>query len=176
MKIFKHKAFTIVWTILRVWLGYKWLTAGVQKLTDPAWVGSEAGTAIQGFFQGTIARSTGQYATVPGWYAGFIERVAMPLSKVFTYLIPVGETFVGISLILGALTILGLLCGALMNFNYLLAGSGGVNTIMYTVAIILLAAGAAAYYIGLDKVLIFPILRRYFKFIPEKPEKTGLNR
>jgi thiosulfate dehydrogenase [quinone] large subunit len=63
-----------------------------------------------------------------------------------------------------------------MNFNYLLAGSGGVNTIMYTVAIILLAAGSAAYYIGLDKVLIFPILRRYFKFIPEKPEKTGLNR
>ena len=49
MKIFKHKAFTIVWTILRVWLGYKWLTAGVQKLTNPAWVGSEAGTAIQGF-------------------------------------------------------------------------------------------------------------------------------
>ncbi|HZJ57422.1 MAG TPA: DoxX family membrane protein [Clostridia bacterium] len=168
MKIFKHKGFTVVWTILRVWLGYNWLMSGIEKLRDPAWVGSEAGTAISGFFQGSIANSAGQYATVPSWYAGFIERFAMPFSKIFTYLIPIGETLVGISLILGALTLLGLLGSALMNFNYLLAGAGGINTMMYTVAILLLVAGSAAYYIGLDKVLVFPILRRFFKFMPEE--------
>lgn len=166
MNIFKHRGFSFLWTLLRVWLGYKWLTSGIEKLKSPAWVGSEAGVAIEGFFQGSIAKSVGEYATVPGWYAVFIEKFALPYSKIFTYLIPIGETLVGISLILGALTVIGLVAGGLMNFNFLLAGAGGVNTMMYTVTILLLVVGSAAYYIGLDRIFIFPILRKYLKFIP----------
>lgn len=167
MNIFKHKGFNIIWTLLRVWLGYNWLISGIGKFKNPAWVGDKAGVAIEGFFKGAIANSTGQYPTVPAWYAGFVEKFAMPYSKLFTYLVPIGETLVGISLILGALTIVGLIGGAFMNFNYLLAGAGGVNTIMYTVAILLLVVGSSAYYIGLDRVLVFPILRKYFEFIPD---------
>ena len=41
-----------------------------------------------------------------------------------------------------------------MNLNYLLAGTTSTNPILYTVAIILMVAGANAYKIGVDSLLI----------------------
>lgn len=162
MKIFRHKYFNVVWTILRVWLGYQWLTAGLEKIQDPAWVGSKSGTAITGFLKGALAKAGGAHPAVQDWYAGFIKSVALPNVKIFTYLVPYGELLVGISLILGALTIVGLVAGAFMNLNYLLAGTTSTNPNLYTVAVILLFAGAGAYTIGLDRFII-PSLRKQLK-------------
>ncbi|MFN8464082.1 MAG: hypothetical protein U0X20_00965 [Caldilineaceae bacterium] len=33
-----------VWLVLRVWLGYQWLHAGLEKATNPAW--TQAGVAL----------------------------------------------------------------------------------------------------------------------------------
>jgi len=154
MKIFKNKYFVPVWTVLRVWLGFQWIVPAMEKLQDPTWVGSQAGTAITGFLKGGLAKSTGDHPSVQWWYAKFIENVALPNAKIFTYIVPCGELLVGISLILGAFTIAGLLGGALMNLNYLLAGTTSTNPILYTVAIILIVAGASAYKIGLDNLII----------------------
>jgi thiosulfate dehydrogenase [quinone] large subunit len=154
MKIFKNKYFIPVWTILRVWLGFQWLIPAMEKLKDPAWVGSQAGTAITGFLKGGLAQAAGEHPSVQWWYAKFIENVALPNAKIFTYIIPCGEFLVGISLILGAFTIAGLIGGALMNLNYMLSGTTSTNPILYTTAIILIAAGANAYTIGIDKILI----------------------
>lgn len=160
MNIFRDRRFSIIWTLLRIWVGYEFLTSGIEKLSSPTWVGNKAGVAITGFFKGAIAKSTGAYPEVLGWYASFIRQFAMPSAGIFTYLIPIGETLVGVSLILGLLTVVGLVGAALMNLNYLLAGAGGINTVMYTVEFLLLIAGTNAYYIGIDRFLIIPFLDR----------------
>ncbi|EKQ55796.1 MULTISPECIES: DoxX family membrane protein [unclassified Clostridium] len=154
MKIFNNKYLVPVWTVLRVWLGYQWIVPAMEKLKDPKWVGSEAGTAITGFLKGGLAQATGEHPSVQWWYARFIENVALPNAKIFTYLVPYGELLVGISLILGAFTIAGLLGGALMNLNYMLAGTTSTNPILYTAAIILMVAGANAYKMGIDQLII----------------------
>lgn len=163
MKIFKSKYLIPIWTVLRVWLGYQWISAGMEKVVSQAWVGSEAGTAVSGFLQGALAKSTGDHPAVQWWYARFVESFALPNAKIFSYLVAYGEVLVGISLIFGALTIVGLIAGAFMNLNYLLAGTTSTNPILYTVAIILMAAGANAYQIGIDKLLISYWKKKYGK-------------
>jgi thiosulfate dehydrogenase [quinone] large subunit len=163
MKIFNNKYLVPVWTILRVWLGYQWIEPAIEKLKDPAWVGSQAGTAITGFLKGAVAKSTGDHPSVQWWYARFVENVALPNAKVFSYLVPCGELLVGISLILGAFTIAGLIGGAFMNLNYLLAGTTSTNPILYTVAIILMVAGANTYKIGLDQLIILNWKKKHGK-------------
>lgn len=161
MKIFRDKRFAILWTILRIWLGYEWISAGIEKISNPAWVGSKAGVAITGFLKGALAKATGDHPSVQSWYASFIQSVALPNAKVFSYLVAYGEVLVGISLILGALTIVGLLAGAFMNLNYMLAGTTSTNPNLYTAAILLMAAGANAYLFGLDR-FILPKLSKLF--------------
>jgi len=163
MKIIRNKYFTVIWTILRVWLGYQWLTAGIEKVTNPAWVGSNSGTAITGFLKGAVAKAGGEHPSVQGWYASFINNIALPNAKIFSYLVPFGEILVGISLILGALTIVGLVAGAFMNLNYMLAGTTSTNPNLYTVAIILMAVGASAYVIGLDRFIMPSLRKKYGK-------------
>ena len=34
------------WLVVRVWLGYKWIDAGLHKVESPAW--TETGDAIKG--------------------------------------------------------------------------------------------------------------------------------
>jgi len=163
MKIFNNKYFVPIWTFLRVWLGYQWIVPAIEKLKDPTWVGSQSGVAITGFLKGALAKSTGEHPAVQWWYARFVENVALPNAKIFTYLVPYGELLVGISLILGAFTIAGLLGGAFMNLNYLLAGTTSTNPVLYTVAIILMVAGVNAYKIGLDNLIISYWKRKYGK-------------
>ncbi|MFW2488063.1 DoxX family protein [Clostridium chromiireducens] len=154
MKILNNKYLIPVWTVLRIWLGYQWISAGLEKVGNPAWVGSKAGTAVSGFLQGALAKSTGDHPAVQWWYARFVESFALPNAKIFSYLVAYGEVLVGISLIFGVLTIVGLIAGAFMNLNYLLAGTTSTNPILYTVAIILMVAGASAYKIGFDSLLV----------------------
>ncbi|KZL91460.1 TQO small subunit DoxD [Clostridium magnum] len=161
MKIFRDKRFAALWIVLRIWLGYQWLSAGMEKISSPVWVGDKAGVAVTGFLKGALAKATGDHPLVQGWYANFVESVALPNATVFSYLVAYGEVLVGISLILGALTIVGLLGGAFMNLNYMFAGTTSTNPNLYTVAILLMAAGANAYLFGLDR-FILPKLSKLF--------------
>ncbi|WP_243291946.1 DoxX family protein [Bacillus sp. FJAT-47783] len=140
----------IIWTILRIWLGVQWLESGIHKITG--------GFDATGFLQGAVAKSTGDHPAVQGWYAAFLENVAIPNVGAFNILIPYGELFVGIGLILGFMTIPALLAGAFMNLNFMLAGTTSTNPVLYTVAILLMFAGTAAYFYGVDR-MVLPILR-----------------
>ena len=113
MRVFRNKYLVSVWTILHVWLGYQWIVPAIEKFEDPTWVGSQAGVAITGFLKGSLTKATGNHPSVQWWYAGFVENVALPNAGVLTYIVPAGELLVGISLILGAFTIAGLLGGHL---------------------------------------------------------------
>jgi len=161
MKLSKHNVFSLLWTALRIWLGYQWISAGFEKITGGGWIGATSGVGITGFLKGAIAKAGGAHPAVQSWYADFIKNVALPNATTFSYLVAFGEILVGISLILGALTVVGLIAGAFMNLNYLLAGTTSTNPNLYTIAIILLFVGANAYTIGLDHFLI-PILKDKF--------------
>jgi len=144
----------ILWTILRVYFGYEWLTSGYGKVfgaNSAVWVGSKAGTAITGFLNGALTKTGGAHPDVQPWYAWFVTHIALPNAKIFSYMVSWGELLVGIALIFGFLTTIVLFASLLMNFNYLLAGSVSVNPIFIIEAAILLWAGWAAYYWGLDR-------------------------
>ncbi len=151
----------LVFSLLRIWLGYTWLTAAMEKLGNPVWTGAKAGAATTGFFQTAIANSGGPHPAVQGWYASFLQSVALPNARFFSYLIPVAEFLVGIALLFGVVTTFSALVGAFLNLNFMLSGSASTNPIMYTIAIIVALGGARAGYLGLD-YFVLPWLRRRF--------------
>lgn len=58
-----------IWLILRLYLGYSWLTAGWGKVGAEGWTGPNAGAAIEGYMRGALARA--EEGDVAGWYAWF---------------------------------------------------------------------------------------------------------
>lgn len=144
----------VVWTIFRIWLGIQWIEGGWEKITG-------GGFDASGFMQGAIGKATGDHPAVQTWYAAFLENVALPNAGLFSFLVQWGELLVGVGLILGCATIPALLAGAFMNLNFLLAGTTSTNPILYTVAVILLFAGTASYYYGVDRFLV-PYIKEKF--------------
>ncbi|MBP1932987.1 DoxX family membrane protein [Ammoniphilus resinae] len=140
------------WTIIRVWLGYEWVTAGFGKITG--------GFDATGFLTGAIEKATGDHPAVAGWYAAFLKGFAMPNVELFNVLVPYGELLVGLGLLFGTLTTIALYAGAFMNLNFLLAGTVSTNPVLYTMAILLLVAGPAAYAWGVDRYMA-PRLKHY---------------
>ena len=110
-----------LWLLLRLYIGYEWLMAGWGKLTDEngVWIGAKAGTAINGFFIAALKKASGEHPAVSGWYAWFIENIALQHTVIFSYLIVFGEIAVGLGLIVGLFTALAAFFGAFMNFNFL---------------------------------------------------------
>lgn len=153
----------VVWTVVRVWVGWQWLTSGWEKIAGPGsavWVGNKAGAAVGGFLKGALAKTTGAHPDVQNWYAWFVQHVAMPNAKVFSYLVAYGEVLVGLGLILGLLTLPALIAGALLNLNYLLAGTVSINPVLLTLEAIMLIVGPSVWYYGVDH-FFYPWWRRW---------------
>lgn len=151
--LFKSKYSAWVWLILRVYIGWIWLQAGLEKIKNPVWVGEKAGVAIHGFLTNALAKASGTHPDVASWYAVFIKDFALPNSTAFSYMVSYGELVVGVALILGAFTGIAALFGGLMNLNYLLAGTISINPLMLVVEILLMLAWRTAGWIGLDRYI-----------------------
>lgn len=138
-----------IWLILRLYLGYAWLMAGIGKVTSDAWTGEQAGLAVTQYLEGAVAKaSEGDVST---WYAWFLENVAIPNATLFSYLVAWGEVLVGIGLIVGFLTGICAFFGALMNISFLLAGTVSSNPMMFIIAVLLIMAWKVAGWYGLDR-------------------------
>ncbi|HZQ36003.1 MAG TPA: DoxX family protein, partial [Dehalococcoidia bacterium] len=72
----------------------------------------------------------------------------------FAHLIAYGEFLVGVGLLLGAFTGVAALFGAALNVNYMLAGSAGLNPVLFLGALLLLLAWRVSGYVGLDRWLL----------------------
>lgn len=143
-----------IWLVVRLYLGYEWLSAGWGKVTDPAWTGATSGTALTGFVNGAIGKATGAHPAVQGWYADFLKGWVLPNSSLFAHLVAYGEVLVGLALIMGALTGVVAFFGIVMNANYLLAGAVSTNPILAFLAIFIVLAWRNAGWIGLDRWLL----------------------
>ena len=142
------------WLIVRVYTGYEWLMAGIEKFGNPAWTGDKAGTGIAGFVAGALPKVGGDHPSVFGWYASFLSGIVLPNAAVWSYLITFGEIAVGLGLIIGCLTGVAAFFGGLMNANYLLAGTVSSNPLLFIFATWLVLAWKVAGYYGLDFVLL----------------------
>lgn len=153
IRFLRRESLAPLWTIIRIWLGWQWLTAGWHKINDPAWI--KSGVALKGFWANAVSASVIHY----GWYKSFIQ--GMLKTNQYTWfgkLVAYGEFLVGIALIIGIATVFALVIGAFLNLNYMLAGSTSTNPILYTLSFILLIAGFAAYKYGVDYLYV-----KYFK-------------
>lgn len=64
--LFSDVRFSWFWLIIRLYTGYEWFTAGWEKVTSPAWVGAQAGTALTGFVNGALKQTTGAHPNDQG--------------------------------------------------------------------------------------------------------------
>ena len=165
----------IIWLLVRLWLGYEWISAGIEKVFgegSAAWVGPKAGSAVAGFLKGAITKSalapgfdpaTNAHPAVQTWYAELVQNVFLPNAAAFSYLVAFGELLVGITLIVGIFTHFAALMGIIMNLAYLLAGTTSTNPNMLVVGmVILLVGGVAVGYYGLD-FFVRPMERNLFQ-------------
>jgi thiosulfate dehydrogenase [quinone] large subunit len=148
-----NKAAMVLLTIVRLYVGYKWIDAGWHKLTG--------GFDASGFLKGAIAKSVGEDATVQAWWGSFLQHAALPGVNFFNVLIPAGEFLVGLGLILGTFTTFAALMGVVMNSAYLLSGTVSTNVQLLLMGVIIVVSAANAGKIGLDYWLL-PYLRRLF--------------
>lgn len=140
--------------IIRLYLGWDWMTAGWGKLTG----GFDAG----GFLKNAIAKPVVDKATGGAMYptfTAFLDNFAMPNVKLINILIPLGEFLVGLGLILGALTTAAAFFGLMMNFMFLFAGTVSTNPWMVLIGTLVLVGGTNAGKYGVDYYLM-PLLRK----------------
>nr|BBH91527.1 hypothetical protein KTC_62780 [Thermosporothrix sp. COM3] len=154
-----------LWLLVRLYVGYQWISAGWEKLTGYTLFGQPEGTswltsgdaAMHGFIQGALKNAAGAHPAVQSWYAWFLENAVLPNAHVFSYVIPFGEFLVGLGLIVGALTGIAAFFGFFMNLNFLLAGAVSVNPVLAVLSVFLILAWRIAGYYGVDRYLL-PLL------------------
>src|SRR5207344_2224167 len=66
--LFGDTRLAAVWLVLRLWLGYQWLGAGIPKLSDPVWMST--GQPLQGYWQGALT-TTPRAVIAYDWYRAF---------------------------------------------------------------------------------------------------------
>lgn len=154
------------WLIVRLYVGWAWLTAGWHKVGSSGWTGDNAGAAVEGFVQGALQKTSGPHPDVQAWYGWFLENVVLPNADIFSHLVAYGEVAVGIALIVGLFVGIAAFFGMFMNMSFLLAGAVSTNPILFVLALGLVLAWRIAGWIGLDR-WVLPALGT-----PWQPEVT----
>ena len=154
--LFNDTRAAALWLGVRLYVGYEWLSAGLHKVTDPKWM--ETGEALKGFFARAAAMPT-QPGAKPvvtyDWYRGFIQYLLDQGAYTwFAKLVAVGEVLVGVGLLVGCLVGFAAFFGALMNFNFMLAGTASTNPVLFALAVALILAWKVGGYYGLDRYLL----------------------
>ncbi|SDM62092.1 DoxX family protein [Bacillus sp. OK048] len=150
----ENKIVAGILTILRLYLGYAWFTAGLGKIQSGAFNAS-------GFLGNAVANPVKgpDGSVVYAWYVKFLESFAIPNVDIFNFIVPWGETLVGLGLMLGCLTTAAAFFGLVMNFSFFLAGTVSHIPTDLFLGFIILAAGYNAGRIGLDRWVV-PFIRK----------------
>jgi thiosulfate dehydrogenase (quinone) large subunit len=153
------------WLVVRLYVGYEWLAAGIDKVLNPAWFGPTAGAGIKGFVAGALTKTAGAHPDVQSWYVPFLQNIVQPYPTVWANAIALGEVLVGVGLIVGVLVGTAAFFGCLMNLNFMLSGTVSINPVLFTLGILLILSRRVAGYYGLGRYVrpIFyriPLLRR----------------
>lgn len=153
--LFSNTRWSWLWLLLRLYLGYEWLTSGLGKLGNPGW--TQTGEALRGFWERAVAipDAPARPAIAFDWYRAFLQGLLDSGAYTwFSKLIVAGELLVGIALILGAFVGIAAFAGAFLNWNFMMAGTASINPLMFLFTIFLILAWKTAGWIGLDRWLL----------------------
>ncbi|MBO7748506.1 DoxX family protein [Paenibacillus sp. MWE-103] len=159
-------------TLVRLYVGWQWLDAGWHKLTG----GFDAAGFLKGAAENPVADHATNAAVYPT-YTDFIAHVALPNVKLINVLIPLGETLIGIGLMLGGLTLTAAFFGLMLNFMFLFAGTVSTNPWMLLLGFVVFTAGTNAGRFGLDRYLL-PLIGKGWRTarrLKHRGEKNGVN-
>lgn len=156
--LFRSRQASILWLIVRLWLGWQWLSAGWGKLTGSAsWFSHPTG--LQGFIAGANssydhrAQAHGHPQVTYGWYLHVLNAIDAH-AQIFSRVVTISELAVGIGLLLGCLTGVAAAGGMALNIMYITGGSAGPNGIFMLLGLLLIAAWRVAGYLGADYFLL----------------------
>lgn len=150
--LFDTTRFAWLWLIVRLYLGYSWITSGLGKLGNPGW--TQTGEALRGFWERAVAipEAPARPAIAFEWYRLFLESLLEGGHYVwFSKLVIAGELLVGAALILGLFTGIVAFIGGFMNWNFMMAGAASTNPLLFTLSIFLILAWKVAGWYGLDR-------------------------
>lgn len=150
----------IFWLPIRFFVGREWLVAGEHKVREAAWMNGEAlvapGDGV-GFWERVVAipEPPARPSITYGWFRDFLQyMIDNGWHTWFGPLIAIGETLIGIGLLVGALVGISAFFGSLMNFNFLLAGTASSNPVLFGLSVFLILAWKVAGYWGIDRWLL----------------------
>jgi thiosulfate dehydrogenase (quinone) large subunit len=141
---------------VRLYVGYAWVDAGLHKVQDPKWAFGD-GSAILGFWQraAAVPAAPAKPLIVYDWYRAVLQQLIEAQSHTwFGGLVAWGELLIGVGLILGAFVGVAAFFGALLNMNFMLAGSAATNPVLFVLAAGLILAWKVAGYYGADRFLL----------------------
>ncbi|MFC0211033.1 DoxX family membrane protein [Paenibacillus chartarius] len=159
-----NKYAAMLLTLLRLYVGYEWLTAGWHKLTGP-----KAFDAA-GFLKNAIAKpvlETGTTDALYPTYVAFLKNFALPNVDIFNVVVPWGELLIGLGLILGCLTTAAMFFGMMMNLMFMLAGTVSTNPWLFFLGTFIIVAGANAGKFGVDYAAL-PYLHKVFDKVRDR--------
>jgi thiosulfate dehydrogenase [quinone] large subunit len=143
---FKQNTYLGYLAILRIFVGYHFLSVSIPKLTGDFLKGE----ALPEEMLKSIAKDP--FA----WHRAFMLGIVIPHAHFFSYLVAFGETAIGISLVVGCLVRISSLFGAMHNFNILLAIAAGAQVGLNRIFIVLhliFVLSSAGLALGLDGIL-----------------------
>ena len=153
-KLFNTTKFAWLWAIVRIYLGYLWITSGWGKVTGQGWV--DGGTSLKAFWERQIViPEQGRPPITYDWYREFIRfMLDNEWYSWFAPFIAYGELLVGIALVVGAFVGIAAFFGALMNWNFIMAGVASTNPVLLILAVFLMLAWKVAGWYGADRFLL----------------------
>jgi thiosulfate dehydrogenase [quinone] large subunit len=152
--LFADTRWAWIWLIVRLYVGWAWLSEGLAKASTPGWIGARAGSFLGVWVTRALAKTQGPHPDVQGWYGAFLHDVVLPNAAAFSYVVTFGEIAVGLGLILGMFTGIAAFFGTTMNASYLLAGTVSVNPILFAGGSLLVLAWKTAGWYGVDRWLL----------------------
>jgi thiosulfate dehydrogenase (quinone) large subunit len=151
--LFSTTRFAWLWLIIRLYVGYQWITSGIGKFNNPAWW---SGDALGGFWARAIEiPAEGRPTITYDWYRSFLQF--MYDAQWYTWfgkLVMFGEMLIGIALILGAFVGIAAFLGGFMNWNFIMAGTASTNGLLFALAVLLVLAWKVAGWYGFDRYLL----------------------
>jgi thiosulfate dehydrogenase [quinone] large subunit len=155
--LFSNTRAGLFWLPIRIFVGFEWLLAGWEKLSGSGW--TDGGSALLGFWKSAVAiPQTGKPSITFEWYRSFLQiLIDNHAQSWFGWVIALGETAVGVGILVGALVGIAAFFGATMNMSYMLAGSSSTNPILFALTVGLILAWRVAGYYGVDRYLL-PLL------------------
>lgn len=155
--LYRSRGASLLWLVVRLWLGYEWMNAGYQKIwgsEHTAFI-SGSGAGVKGFAMAGIVGSTaGKGGASYGWWAAFLHNFVIPNASWIGQFISIAELLIGVGLLIGFLTGCAAVAGLALNVIYMFTGSAGVNPAYAVLSVFLVLAWRNAGWIGLDRFVL----------------------